>query len=109
MHLYLPPLSLNLSSIRFGASIDMTWLQPGDRASSYILSRDSVWAPRLRFTFGSRLVELADTFLMLTVSPFSVFDGSGYYSIGSIDIAFRERSHAVSWGIGLCEFMYFIH
>jgi len=109
MHLYFPAFDITASSIRFGASADAVLLQPDDRASPCILGRDSVWAPRVRLAFGSRLSDLSDTFFMFTASPLGIFDGSGYYSIGAIDIAFCRGIEAASWGIGLCEFIYFIH
>jgi len=109
MHLYFPAFDITASSVRFGASADVLLLQPGERASPFILGRDSVWAPRMRLTFGSRLSDLSDTFFMFTASPLGIFDGSGYYSIGAIDIAFCKGMEAASWGIGLCEFTYFIH
>jgi len=109
VHLYFPTFDLTYSSIRLGASVDAILLQPNDSASPCILGRDSVWAPRVRLAFGSRLSDLSDTFLMFTASPLGIFDGSGYYYIGAVDIAFGRGMDTASWGIGLCDFIYFIH
>lgn len=107
-HLYVPAFGAAAGSARFGVSADLAFRQSGDKATYFPLGRESVWAPRARVVVGSRFSDLSDTFFMLTASPFGIYDGSGYYSIGAIDFAFRGGMGSASWGIGVCEFTYFI-
>ena len=108
MHYLLPvnPLSFEASFAGLGADLTLFYLQK--HPLRWLSPRKTALAPMIGVAAFAPVTDLRDLRYTLAFSPFRLYSGYGYFSLGAFSLVFDGEFSQAGWGLKLFEFSYLV-
>jgi len=106
MHYLLPANPLSIEDSLAGISIDLTLFYLGDHPLAWMSPRKTSLAPQLSAAAYVPVADLGNLRYTVSLSPFRLFAGYGYFSVGAFSLVLDPSFAVNGWGIRLFDFSY---
>lgn len=106
MRYLLPANPLSLSESLVGIGIDVTLFYLRNHPLAWMSPRSTSLAPLLSAAAYVPVIDLSNPRYTLSLSPFRLFAGYGYFAVGTFSLALDPSFAVDGWGIGLFDFSY---
>ncbi|MFA5852693.1 MAG: hypothetical protein WC820_08330 [Spirochaetales bacterium] len=106
MHYLLPANPLAIGDSLAGISIDLTLFYLEDHPLAWMSPRKTSLAPQLSAAAYVPIADLGNLRYTVSLSPFRLFAGYGYFSIGAFSLVLDPSFTVSGWGLRLFDFSY---
>jgi len=108
MHYLLPVNPLSFEASYAGLGLDLTLFYLQKHPLSWLSPRKTALAPMASLTAFAPVTDLRDLRYTLAFSPFRLYAGYGYFSLGTFSFVFDAGFLPAGWGVKLFEFSYLV-
>jgi len=108
MHYLLPANPLSIGDSLAGLSIDLTLFYLGDHPLAWMSPRKTSLAPQLSVAAYVPIADLGNPRYTVSLSPFRLFAGYGYFSVGAFSLVLDPSFTVRGWGLRLFNFSYLV-
>ncbi|HWP68028.1 MAG TPA: hypothetical protein VN437_01920 [Rectinemataceae bacterium] len=107
-HYLIPANPFSFAESLAGLGVDITLFYLQNHPFAWMFPRKTALAPTLGMAVYTPFANLANIRYTLSLSPFRLFTGYGYFAVGAFGLVFDSSFAMDGWGLKLFEFSYLV-